>query len=183
MSTFPDIYETVDNITSTGIQYFFFSEGKSDIVKAVQYAYILDFQGKRVFNLGFGDYDPDTDTISDDLTTNNGDPYKVFHTVLNTIPRFFTTYEDEMMMVRGSDSTQDFMDNCRPSSRKKCRPNECKNAHRRINIYRGYVDKNFDNLTKEYKFYGGSADIENQMLVEDYIKGKQYITVLLTKKS
>ena len=27
MSTFPDVYETVDNITSTGIQYFFFSEG------------------------------------------------------------------------------------------------------------------------------------------------------------
>ena len=67
--------------------------------------YVLDFRGQRVYNLGFGDYDLDTDSISDDLTTNNGDPYKVFHTVLHTIPQFFETYSDAMMMVLGSDPT------------------------------------------------------------------------------
>jgi hypothetical protein len=67
--------------------------------------YVLDFRGRRVYNLGFGDYDLDTDSISDDLTTNNGDPYKVFHTVLHTIPQFFETYSDAMMMVLGSDPT------------------------------------------------------------------------------
>jgi len=49
MSAFPDIYETVGNITDTGIQYFFVSEGEADIIKAVQYAYVLDFQGRRVY--------------------------------------------------------------------------------------------------------------------------------------
>jgi hypothetical protein len=80
-------------------------------------------------------------------------------------------------MVRGSDSEQDFQDNCRISCKKKCRPTECKNAHRRINIYRGYVDKNFESLTKEYKFYDGHTNIENQMLIENYTKGNQYFSI------
>ncbi len=181
MSAFPHIYETIDNITETGIQYFFMSEGKSDIIKAAQYTYVWDFDGRRVYNLGFGDYDPNTDSISDDLTTNNGDPYKVFHTVLDTIPKFFKTYEDAMMIVWGSDSKQDFQDNCRLACKKKCRPAECKNAHRRINIYRNYVDKNYDSLKNQYEFYGGSIDTENQLFIEYYIKSKNYSSVLVKK--
>ena len=183
MSTFSDIYETINNVTENGIQFFFVSEGKSDIIKAVQYSYVLDFRGKKVYNLGFGDYDPDTDSIVDNLASNNGDPYKVFNTVLNTILQFFSVYENAMMMVWGSDSKQEFQENCHIACKKKCPPTECRNAHRRINIYRNYVNKNYDTLTKEYQFFGGSITVENQIFIEDYVKWKDYTSVLLRKKT
>lgn len=182
MSSFPDVYETVNNITDTGIQYFFVSEGVTDVIKAVQYSYVLDFHGWRVYNLGFGDYHADTDSISDDLTTNNGDPFRVFHTVLGTIPQFFKTYSDAMTMVWGSDSKEDYQEKCRLSCKKKCSGGPCKNAHRRINIYRNFVNKNLETLTQEYFLYGGTLPYDNQIIIEDYIKDKPYASVLLRKK-
>ena len=35
---------------------------------------------------------------------------------------------------------------------------ECKNAHRRIKIYKGYIDKNFRCLKDQYKFSGAVLD-------------------------
>lgn len=181
MSAFHHVYETIDKPTETGIQYFFMSKGIIDIIKAVEYTYVWDFDGGQVYNLGFGDYDPDTNSILDESVSNNGDPYKIFHTVLDTIPKFFKSHEEAMVIVWGSDSKQDFQDNCRLSCKKECRPAECKNAHRRINIYRNYVNKNYNILTKQYKFYGGAINIENQIFIESYVKGKYYSSVLLKK--
>ena len=170
-------YEVEENITETGIQYIFMSEGENDIIKAIQYSYVQEFLDKSLYNLGFGDYDAETDTISDDSNSNNGDHYRVFNTVLNTIPNFFVNYPNAMMVDQGSDSKPEFMESCRPTCKKKCAENECRNSHRRINIYRSYVDKNYEALEVDYIFYGGKNIVENQTFIEKYQKGEKYDSV------
>ena len=176
------LYEVEENITATGVQYFFMSEGGTDIIKAIQYSYVQEFLDKSLYNLCFGDYDADTDTILDDSNSNNRDHYRVFNTVLSTIPNFFVSYQNAMMVVQGSDSKPEFIKNCRPTCKKKCAEGECRNSHRRINIYRSYVDKNFEALEVDYIFYGGKRNAENQIVIEDYQKGEKYDSVFLMKK-
>jgi len=182
MSNFTDTYEMEGEITEDGIEFLFVSDGKKEVPKIIRYSYIMDFQGKNVYNLGFGDYNYGTHSYSDGITTNNGDPYSVYHTVLATIPHFFQIYEDAILMVQGSDSSQKFQENCRLSCHRKCSLDTCRKAHRRINIYRNYVDKNFESLTQEYTFLGSLTAFENQLLTEDYVKDKKYLTVLLKKR-
>src|SRR5258707_986187 len=99
MSQFTDAYDTVETVTDSGIRYFFLSEGKGSIIKIIQYTYIQDLLGRKLYNLGFGDYDLRTGSILDDLTPNNGDPYRIFHTVLSTIPSFFNIFPNAMMFA------------------------------------------------------------------------------------
>ncbi len=54
----------------------------------------------------------------------------------------------------------------------------CKDAHRRIGIYRGFVDKYFEELGENYIFKGGEG-VEPQDLIELYQKGKKYNAVLI----
>lgn len=182
MSNPGTFYDVEKSITETGIQYVFVSEGENDIIKAIQYSYVQMFMDRSLYNLGFGDYDAQTDTISDDSNSNNGDHYKVFNTVLSTIPNFFDNYPDAMMAVQGSDSKPEYLEKCRLTCKKKCIEGECRNSHWRINIYQSYVDKNYDALEVEYKFYGGKRGADNQIVIDDYEKGKRYDTVLLFRK-
>jgi hypothetical protein len=133
-------------------------------------------------NLGFGDYDIESDRLLDAPVSNNGDHYRVFNTVLNTIPNFFSFFPTAIMAVQGSDSTGDFLEQCRVNCSKDCGKGECRNAHRRINIYRRYVDKHFEGLSAEYAFYGGEKDTDNQITIEPYQIGKRYDSVLVSKK-
>ncbi len=113
MSSIENTYETDENITATGIQHLFFSERGKDILKVIEYSYVQELNGRSVYNLGFGVYDPKTDTVSDDINTNNGDHYRVLNTVLNTIPNFFNIYKNAMLMVQGSDSIPEFIEKCK----------------------------------------------------------------------
>lgn len=63
MGNFTDAYEMTGKITDTGISFFFLSEGKKDVFKNIEYSYVLDHQGKKVFNLAFGDYSFKTGTL------------------------------------------------------------------------------------------------------------------------
>ena len=185
MNNFQNVYNTQEYRLSNGtLRYYFVSKGKKDIIKAVQYQYVRHFDGHPLFNLGFGDFNPATGTVSDEEISNNDDPYKVFHTVLNTVPRLFDAYENEnvILMVQGSDSKPEFIDKCRTSCTRSCGEETCKSAHRRIGIYRRFVDKNFDLLSENYIFKGGEG-IENQNLIEPYEKGKEYNAVLVMKKN
>lgn len=148
----------------------------------VQYQYVKDFDGRPLYNLGFGDYDMDTGTVSDEEVSNNKDHYKVFHTVLNTVPRLFDAYGNVVLMVQGSDSKQEYIEKCRTSCSKKCEDGICKNAHRRISIYRGFVDKYFEELSENYSFLGGEG-IENENLIESYQRGKKYNAVFVVRKN
>ncbi|MBN9380863.1 MAG: hypothetical protein J0H74_08865 [Chitinophagaceae bacterium] len=182
MSNFTDTYEMTSKMTEDGIDFLFMSEGKRDVVKIIRYSYVMYYQERDVYNLAFGDYYSRSRSFSDNIVTDNGDPYSVYHTVLATIPYFFQTFEDAMLMVRGSDSTQEFQKNCHITCIKKCSFDTCRKAHRRITIYRNYVNKHFNSLNKDYAFLGSSTSFENQLLTEDYVTDKKYLTILLKKR-
>ncbi len=105
------------------------SKGEQDVVKAIQYSFVQKIIGKNVFNLGFGDYDIERDLILDNVNTNNGDTYKVFNTVLSTIPTFFEKFNLDIIMVQGSDGRPEFIEQCKLGCLKKCIL-ECKNYNK-----------------------------------------------------
>ena len=87
--------------------------------------------GRTVYILGFGDYDEALDTIVDDVNSNNGDIYIVYNTVLSTVPMFFAINEDAAIIVGGSDSHYEFINDCLPTCKKKC-VEHCKNYQRQL---------------------------------------------------
>jgi hypothetical protein len=166
-------YEVEIDQTAPGLQFFFISEGQRDIVKTIQYSYVQDLMGRQLYNLGFGDYEPETDSVLDGPISNNGDPFLVFNTVLNTIPAFFQSYPTAIMAVQGSDSNPVFIERCRAACRRRCAEGECKKAHRRINIYRRYVETDYSILEEEYTFFGGRNGIDGQIVIEEVLATMQ----------
>ncbi|WP_291131772.1 DUF6934 family protein [Flavobacterium sp. UBA7682] len=161
------------------IQYLFESVGTKNIIKAIEYTPVTVMGGRTVYNLGFGDYDEALGTIIDDVNSNNGDMYIVFNTVLSTVPMFFEKNEDSVIIVSGSDSHNEFINNCLPTCKKKC-INECKNYQRRIKTYRYYVNKNFEQLSEEYIFFGRNIAKANTFV--QYIPDNHYDDILVYKK-
>jgi len=72
MSNAKEVYSLQSQISTEQLKFLFISTGVKKVVKVVQYSYISDLLGKDVYNLGFGDYDIDSDTILDDVNTNKG---------------------------------------------------------------------------------------------------------------
>ncbi|SFB84159.1 hypothetical protein SAMN05421780_101719 [Flexibacter flexilis DSM 6793] len=173
-------YPLIESDELQPLQFVFISKGLRDIIKIVEYFYTHDIEGKRVFNLGFGDYNIDNDSVIDDESTNNGDAYKVFNTVLNTIPLFFQINPNDLLIVRGSDSKTLFIDKCRATCTKNC-DELCKKSHRRITIYCNYINKNYNQLCLEYEFWGGISTPNAQTEFEQYLPHNVYDTVLLKK--
>jgi len=183
MNDFQDIYDISQSQQGIdSLRYYFVSKGEKDIIKIIQYQYVKQFNGYPLFNLGFGDYDLETENLSDKEISNNKDHYKVLHTILDTIPRFFDIYGDVMLMVQGSDSKPEFIENCKINCSRKCNDNDCKKSHRRISIYRGFLDKNFEVLSEKYIFKGGQG-FEDHNLIEGYGKHQKYNAVFVSKKS
>jgi len=75
-----------------GTKYYFVSEGNRLIAKVIDYSFIGIREGRFIYNLGFGTYNQNDNTIIDDDISANGDTYKVFNTVLSTIPHFLNNY-------------------------------------------------------------------------------------------
>lgn len=163
------------------IHYYFLSEGKESIVKLIRYEYVRQFNGKPLFNLGFGDYDKRTEDISDEVTSGNADPYRVFNTVLYTIPQLLSVHNDGVVSVRGSDSTSGYIENCRKNCTRKCGNHSCKKADRRINIYRNFVNKHYEVLNQEFTFYGTDG-MDDDSQIAPYQKGKKYEGIIVEKK-
>ncbi len=182
MSNVESVYELEADKSGNGLKFFFISKGEQDIIKAIQFSFVQELNGRNIYNLGFGDYDLENDIIVDDINTNNGDAYKVFNTVLTTIPIFFENFGDEILMVQGSDGRPAFAEKCKLECKKKC-VDECKNYNRRINIYRGYVDKNYNDLSADYQFLGGIKNEEQQTILETYERCKKYDSVFLFRKN
>ena len=153
MSYFENIYDLEEDKEAQNLKFIFISSGTQDIVKAIQYSYLqqlnnshlLQLNGKNVYNLGFGDYNLENDTLTDTVNTNNGDVYKVFNTVLSTVPNFFENYTNSILIVQGSDSSQQFIQQCKETCTKSC-GEKCKKSNRRINIYKHFVNKNYEQL-------------------------------------
>ncbi|WP_409014831.1 DUF6934 family protein [Dyadobacter aurulentus] len=159
----------------------FFHEGLKDVPKVVEYSYIQLFEDREVYNLGFGDYCPELKEVRDQVKSNNGDSYKVFRTVLSTVPIFFERQQHAILMVQGSDGGAYLIENCRKSCTKRC-VGSCKKSNQRITVYRNFVEKNFLELSIDYWFLGGFLSTEIHTKIERYIPGHKYDTILLFKK-
>jgi hypothetical protein len=165
--------------TATNRLYLFESNGEKEIIKLIEYAPVKRFEGRTVYNLGFGDLDEASGTILDGVNSNNGDVYTVFNTVLSTVPLFFADFPNAVIMVGGSDGHEDFKTECLPTCRKRC-TNHCKNFQRRTRTYRNFVDKYFDELCKDYIFFGRIRADGN--VVVQYSRGNEYDEILVYKK-
>ncbi len=173
------IYNTEKTAEEIKTQYLFESVGEKTIIKAIEYTPIANMGGRTVYNLGFGDYDEALGTIVDDVNSNNGDIYIVFNTVLSTVPMFFAINKDAVIIVSGSDSHDEFINDCLPTCKKKC-VEHCKNYQRRIKTYRYYVDKNFEDLSVDYIFFGRNKSKANTFV--QYIPKHEYDDILVYKK-
>lgn len=173
-------YKTELILNDRKIQYLFESIGETAIIKAIEYSPFTKKDGRTIYNLGFGDYDLGNGTILDDTNSNNGDMRKVFSTVLNTIPHFFRNHKNVAIWVQGSDSTAEFVNECKKTCTKGCNKEQCKNFNRRIRTYRYYVNKNFKDLIKEYVIFGFTNE-ETSTLVQ-YIPENDYTGIMIFKK-
>jgi hypothetical protein len=175
-----NLYDVSENKGVQSSTYIFISRGDENIIKAVAYDYIQELDGCPLYNFGFGDYNIEHDEIIDTSNSNNGDVYKVFNTVLSTVPKFFASKPHAVIVVQGSDHSEAFLNSCKENCKKKC-VDECKNINRRIKTYRRFVDKNYELLSREYKFWGGMRGDDGIVLHDNYVLGKAYDFVFCKK--
>jgi len=161
--------------------YSFVSRGKKDVTKIVVYNYVRQFNDRPLFNIGLVDIDIETGKISDDAISDNEDQYRVFNTVLSTIPRLFDVYKDGVLIVQGSDSVPEFIENCKKNCTRQCDTNTCRKAHRRISIYRNFVNKYYEVFNQQFSFYGTDG-IEEDSPIEPYKKGRDYKRIIIEKR-
>jgi hypothetical protein len=82
-------------------EYSFYSEGpRGTIKKIVKFMKAQD--DPVIFNLGFGDENPETGMVSDAVTTDNKDRDIVLATVANTINTFCDHYGNHYIYAEGS---------------------------------------------------------------------------------
>lgn len=173
----PHTYPLTETRSARSLKFFFVSRGTRTVVKAVEYDLYQKFRGKDVYNLGFGDYDAQADTFCDGSNSNNGDVYKVFHTVLHTIPLFFGHHPQALLMVQGSDNTAAFLEHCLATCTQNCR-HKCLKFGRRMAIYRNFVNKYLDTWADEYDFWGGMRNAQGKIVLEKYRKGREYNAIM-----
>ena len=181
MANLSNTYNLQEFTLPAGHEFTFTSNGNKIIIKAVQYTYIQQFEGRNVYNLGFGDLDLESYQIVDQAISNNGDAFRVFRTVLSTVPKFFEIFSNAIIMVQGSDSGSNFVDECRKTCVKRCLV-KCRRLNQRISVYRSFVEKNFDALSLNYWFLGGFTTEYFSITTERYIPGRMYDAILLFRK-
>lgn len=177
-------YETTESSDPVSTNYLFFSEGnkgKDEVLKIIQFAYVRDFNNKSIYNLGFGDFDIVAGEMNDESMTDNGDVYKVFNTVLGTIPPFFEKYPNAAILVRGSDGQAEYEHKCRQSCTKKC-TEFCHKFNRRMKLYCNYVSRKLSLFEADYQFIGGIANNKNWFDFEKFTPGKLYDGLLVSRK-
>jgi len=129
----------------------FNSEGPKGIIKKiVEYS---ETSTKNVYNLGFGDFDYETKSISDISVTNNGDSLKVLATVASTIYVFIDKNPNAWILATGSTKV-------------------------RTRLYRMGITNNLAEILEDFIIFGYD---KNGNWVE-FIIGEDYEAFLITKK-
>lgn len=129
----------------------FVSEGRNGRIKK-----IVEFSKMNVenfYNLGFGDYDEQTGTISDKTVTNNGDAFKVLATVSAIAYAFTSQYPEAWIFATGSSDV-------------------------RTRLYRMGISNNLAEINKDFHVYGL---IENGNF-EEFIVGEDYFGFLVKRR-
>jgi hypothetical protein len=99
---------------------------KGEIPKIVQYS---ETNLKGFYNLGFGDKDPNTGEIDDNIISDNGDSQKVLATVAATVYAFTDKYPDAWIYAAGSTKA-------------------------RTRLYRIGITNNLEEILKDFELYG-----------------------------
>lgn len=89
--------------------------------------------------------------------------YRYWHNYIKT--HNFTTNFIDTTTIQNSDGRPEFVEKFKLECKKKY-VDECKNYNRRINIYLGYIDKNYNDLSTHYQFLGGINNEEQQTILE-----------------
>ena len=118
----------------------------------VQYS---DTGTENVYNLAFGDFDEETNTINDFSITNNGDSLKVLATVASTVYAFIEKYPDAWIFATGSTTN-------------------------RTRLYRMGITNNLEEIKSDFDVYGLRTDTN---IWEEFIIGEDYEAFLITKKN
>lgn len=129
----------------------FLSEGgKGKIIKVVQFQRM---NLPNLYNLAFGDKNPNTGELDDKIVTDNGDSEKVLATVVAAIYAFADRYPDVWVYATGSTGV-------------------------RTRLYRMGINKYFDIVRADFDIMG-----EQQNEWEWYEKGKDYQAFAVHRKN
>lgn len=131
----------------------FTSEGtKGNVKKLVVYSQMLQ---EDIYNLAFGDYDEETNSIDDTVITNNNDSQKVLATVASTLYAFTDKHPNVWVYATGSNSA-------------------------RTRLYRMGITTNLEEILQDFEVYGLFEDAGDNLkkakntkhfwLNENYIK-------------
>ncbi|WP_428656614.1 DUF6934 family protein [Runella sp.] len=132
------------------IEFHFTSIGpKGEIRKKIRY---VPMDILNVWNLGFGDINPITGDVSDEIVSNNGDRQKILITVAQTAIEFTNHYPEAIIYAEGSS----------PS---------------RTRLYRIGISNNFEMIDTIFIVWGLSED-----KWELFVKGKNYEAFLIKRK-
>lgn len=97
---------------------------------------LIEFQettNPDVFNLAFGDFNPETQEIDDLSVSDNGDTEKVLATVIKAVYTFFYKYPDVFVYATGSTKA-------------------------RTRLYRMGITRFYDDMNKDFYLYGQIGD-------------------------
>ncbi len=109
----------------------FISEGpKGEIRKRIEFQ---ETTNSDVYNLAFGDFNPQTRGIDDLATSDNGDTEKVLATVAGAVYTFFDKYPDVFVYATGSTKA-------------------------RTRLYRMGMTRFYDKMKKDFYLYGQVGD-------------------------
>ena len=109
----------------------FISEGPKGAIRK-----LIEFQettNPDVFNLAFGDLNPETQEIDDLSVSDNGDTEKVLATVVNAVYTFFNNYPDLFVYATGSTKA-------------------------RTRLYKMGIVRFYDEMQKDFYLYGQIGD-------------------------
>jgi hypothetical protein len=84
------------------IRYNFISEGPKGIIKKAVIYQLIGNSSRKIYNLGFGDWEDEEKSINDLVKTNNRDSKKVLTTVAETAVDFLADHPTALIYLQGS---------------------------------------------------------------------------------
>lgn len=139
-------------VTESAAEFFkFTSEGiKGNIKKLVVYTQTLE---SNIYNLAFGDYNEDNDSINDEVITDNKDMQKVLATVASTLYIFADKHPNTWVYATGI-------------------------SEARTRLYRIGITTNLEEILQDFEVYG-----LNGQTWKAFKKGEEYQAFLVKRKS
>ena len=83
-------------------EYEFYSKGPKGLIRKLVRFAPFTIYGKDFINLGFGDWNEETQTMDDFMTTHNGDTDKVLVTVAYIVFHFTDRFLNSIIYIEGS---------------------------------------------------------------------------------